>query len=410
MRELRCLIGVILATAAWVSPAAAAPVPSVRGVQIPAIYPDTATTSIDADLDQAQALGANTVRLEVNWAALEPTREQLSPDYALRLDHFVNGAHARGIRPLLVVLRTPCWATIQPTGCNDFSNYPPRDAADYGWIAGQIAQRYNGMLAGFEVWNEPDLGAQYYFAGADKPGHYAALLKAAYRAIKVGDPGLPVLAGSLVGANGVFLRALYAQGIKGFYDGLAVHYYDLTLSGMRAIHKVQLAHHDHTPLWLTEFGWTSCYPASLTEGPQPCVSATQQASDIGDVFRAVRGVSWVRAAVVYTLRDIPGQLFGLLSTSGQRKLAWFTVAHAFQAGLGGPRAVTARVHGRVLSGRVPAGDVVTISGYQKGRFFYRVTLVPDRFGRFSLKLPKLVRNARLVVTQPWTRRSATVFV
>ena len=55
------------------------------------------------------------------------------------------------------------------------------------------------------------------------------MLRAAYPAIKQANPSVPVLAGSLVGSNGVFLRALYAAGIKGYYDGLAVHFYNLTL-------------------------------------------------------------------------------------------------------------------------------------------------------------------------------------
>ncbi len=86
------------------------------------------------------------------------------------------------------------------------------------------------------------------------------MLRAAYPAIKRANPGVAVLAGSLVGSNGVFLRALYAAGIKGYYDGLAVHFYTLTLGSLRAIHEVQLAGGDHTPLWLDEFGWSSCWP------------------------------------------------------------------------------------------------------------------------------------------------------
>ncbi len=74
------------------------------------------------------------------------------------------------------------------------------------------------------------------------------MLRAAYPAIKQANPNVPVLAGSLVGSNGVFLRALYAAGIKGYYDGLAVHFYNLTLGSLRAIHEVQLANGDTKPL------------------------------------------------------------------------------------------------------------------------------------------------------------------
>ena len=106
---------------------------------------------------------------------------------------------------------------------------------------------------------------------------YAAIVRAAYTAIKQADAAVPVLAGSLVGSNGVFLRALYAAGIKGYYDGLAVHYYSLVLASLRAIHEVQLANGDSRPLWLDEFGWSSCYPKQRIQEEQACVTARIQA-------------------------------------------------------------------------------------------------------------------------------------
>ena len=87
-----------------------------------------------------------------------------------------------------------------------------------------------------------------------------------------------MLAGSLVGANGVFLKALYAAGIKGYYDGLAVHYYTLTLASLRSIHEVQVANGDTKPLWLNEFGWSSCWPRYRIQQEQACVTPQTQAA------------------------------------------------------------------------------------------------------------------------------------
>jgi hypothetical protein len=260
-----------------------------------------------------------------------------------------------------------------------------------------------------EIWNEPDHANEEYFKGPDKPARYAALLKAADSAIKAADPRLPVIGGSLVGANGAFLEALYAQGIQGHYDGLAVHYYDLSLASLRAIRAVQRKHGDRKPLWLTEFGWTSCYPGHRTEGEHTCVTAAQQAADLGDVFRALRGHSWVRAAIVYKLRDTAKEHFGMLTRSGARKPAFATLRRAFRTGLGRPRAIQARVSGGRVTGSAPAGDVVTIQGFRgDGSFFYQAIVAPDRFGRFALTLPGAVRGSKLVVSQPWTGRSKTL--
>ncbi len=94
----------------------------------------------------------------------------------------------------------------------------------------RLAERYGNEIRALEVWNEPDQSNELYFAGPNKPERYAALLKAAYVAVKQADPNIAVLAGSLVGVQGGFLKALYQNGIQGYYDGLSVHFYTLTLA------------------------------------------------------------------------------------------------------------------------------------------------------------------------------------
>ena len=400
---------VIALVAALLLPAAAAgrPVPQLRGVSITNIGTKTALGDIDSELDAVAALGANTLRADISWAGLEPEQGKLDPGYLQRIDHLIAGAHRRHIKPVLIVLRSPCWASAAPGApgtCNaDTLAYPPRDPATYGSIAGRLAKRYHGRLAGFEVWNEPDHANEDYFKGPDKPARYTAIVKAAYRAIKRADRSLPVVAGSLVGSNGAFLEALYQAGIKGFYDGLSVHYYDLTLAAVRAIRRVQLKHGDHAPLWLNEFGWTSCWPAKRNEGGHACVTARQQASNLSDIFRALRGRSFIKAAIVYNLRERTGEHFGVITASGKRKPAFAALRRAFTTGAGSPRRVQARISGGRLTGTAPAGDAVLVQAFKRdGTFITGTALAPDRFGRFSLKLPSGLSGARIDVFQEWT--------
>jgi hypothetical protein len=400
---VRLVVTALVAALLLPATAGAKPVPKLRGVSISNIGTRSDLGDIDAELNAVQALGANTLRADISWAGLEPDQQgTLDAGYLERIDHLVAGAHKRHIKPVLIVLRSPCWASSAPKCDADAVAYPPKDPATYGAIAGRLAKRYKGRLAGFEVWNEPDHANQDYFKGPDKPARYAALVKAAYRAIKRVDHALPVVAGSLVGSNGAFLEALYRHGMQGFYDGLAVHYYDLTLASIRAIRRVQLKHADHTPLWLTEFGWTSCWPAKRTEGQHACVTAKQQAADLADIFRALRGRSFIRAAIVYNLRERPGEHFGLITAAGKHKPAFAAMQRAFRFGSGGPHHVTAHVRSGRLGGSAPAGDVVLVQGYRGKQFVYNAVLAPDRFGRFSLKLPGALRGARLEVFQEWT--------
>jgi hypothetical protein len=168
-------------------------------------------------------------------------------------------------------------------------------------------------MAGVEVWNEPNEISSWQ--SSDPAGDYARLLKAGYAGAKAGDLNVPVIAGAIAGANVEFLNQLYAAGIQGYYDGLSIHTYSgaqsplfdpgsagrqaTVLPGIEAIHSAQQAAGDNTPLWITELGWET------QAGLYQAVTDQQQASYITTAFRAVQQLSYVRAAVVYDLRDGP---------------------------------------------------------------------------------------------------------
>ena len=171
-------------------------------------------------------------------------------------DRLVGDAAAAGIRVIMTVDSTPCWASSAPRRAAARHARPDRASAGQRLAAARPGRlrRVRRLprrsatareLAAIEVWNEPDQANEALLRRArTRPQRYAAILRAAYPAIKQANPGVPVLGGSLVGSNGVFLRALYAAGIKGYYDGLSVHFYTLTLASLRAIHEVQLANGD----------------------------------------------------------------------------------------------------------------------------------------------------------------------
>jgi hypothetical protein len=261
---------------------------------------------VDRELDLARGAGAHVVRVDVGWASLEAGGPgQISDWYAKRLDAFMDGASARGLKVIVTLMGTPCWASTAPEsvrqGCRGawwdrgVSDYPPAVAADYGAVARWLTARYGAGMAALEVWNEPNLAR---FWNTPRPsGDYARLLRAAYPAAKAGDPDVPVLAGSLAGADRPFLARLYAAGIRGSYDGLAIHPYGESRAGTRAIRAAQLAAGDRAPIWVTEFGWTSC------RGASGCVSERAQADDTARAFQALGRMPYVKAATAYDLRE-----------------------------------------------------------------------------------------------------------
>jgi hypothetical protein len=271
-----------------------------------------------------------------------------------------------------------------------------------------LASRYGTRLAAIQIWNEPDQANEHYFAGPDKPQRYAAILRAAYPAIKHANPQVSVLAGSLVGSNGVFLRALYAAGIKGYYDGLAVHFYHLVLASLRSIHEVQLANGDTKPLWLDEFGWPSCWPAHRTQQEQPCVSQQTQATNVGNTIRSLARTSYVAAEVIYGMQDSASEDFGVLSAGGAHKPSFAAFAGALASPFAPVSPVTLslrRQGGHVLaSGSGPVGDFMELEAFQGSVLRYRALFTQNRFNDYSIALPSALGTSgvRVRVFQYWT--------
>jgi len=318
---------------------------------------------------------------------------------------------------IMSVDSTPCWASSAPSALlaackpgseTEANSWPPNDPANFGAFVAYLAKRYGTQLAAIEVWNEPDQANEDYLAGPSKPERYAALLRAAYPAIKAVNPSIPVLAGSLVGSNGVFLRALYAAGIKGYYNGLAVHYYNLTLGSLRSIHEVQLANGDTTPLWLDEFGWSSCWPAQSIEQEQACVTPQLQASNLANTYRALVHTPWVAAAVMYKLQDSRSEDFGVISASGARKPSFTAFAGALASPFGkiSPIVLNLRRSGKgvIASGSAPVGDFMGLEAFKGKLLRYRAIFKLNRFNRYSIVLPSALGTSglRVRVFQYWS--------
>lgn len=372
----------------------------------------------DEEVARAHALHSKLVRIEVTWSDFEPLASgQIEPSALALTDRIVAAAKADGIGVIMLVDGTPCWASSAPepllSKCtpgrsSEANSWPPAQPSAYATFVAFLAKRYGAALAGIEVWNEPDQANELYFAGPHKAQRYAELLRAAYPAIKRADPRVRVLGGSLVGSNGVFLRALYAAGIKGYYDGLAVHFYTLTLAALREIHQVQLANGDATPLWLDEFGWSSCWPRQRIQQEQACVTAKTQASNFSDLFRSLANTPYVAAAVFFKLQDSSQENFGVLNARGAHKPSFGAVSRLFVSPLGKPSPVTLKLvsrRGRVVaSGSGPVGDYMQLEVLQHGVPRFRALFGLDRFNRYSLALPRVLggHGLKVKVWQRWS--------
>lgn len=413
-----------LAIALALTAAAVAAVPAhaatqYRGAQLIPLRGEAPLSGVTKELDLARKAKLNLVKADVSWAQLEPAQGVYSEDYLDAIDTFTRAAAKRKLKVLLLMQTTPCWADTNPAGgCVGGSDYPPSDYDAYGRAAALLADRLGPRLAAIEIWNEPDHVNEEYWKGDDKVATYAALVKATYSKVKAADSRVQVLAGSLVGASGEFLEQLYDAGLKGNYDGLSVHYYDLVLASLRSIHQTQTDNKDRKPLWLTEFGYTSCYPGARKEEGHRCVSRKEQGRFLLDIFQALTKTSWVRGAVIYNMRDTEQYKFGLASPTFEPKPALKTLAKAFASRkLGPPRKIKLRESRRGVTGTAPVGDVMKLQAYKgpcsrqssSSRPKHEIFDIKLARGRFKWNISALTRGKWCIYAEHyWTRRTALV--
>lgn len=279
---------------------APAPSPSaqLRGFNIPIMDGDV---DLDRAFADAKAAGATGWRGTVLWRLYEPSRGVYDTWQRDRLDAAISKSVAAGLAPILCIGTAPQWAN----GSSDWWR-PPTNPADYGAFFGYVAGRYGTRVAAYEVWNEPNLGP--FWGGAPNAAQYVALVKAA----RAAAPNAHLLAGSLSSTVVDWLGQLYASGIKGQFDGLALHPYvwmdpapggspDDTgyppmsyAGGVPAIRAAMLAQGDDKPIWFTEMGFSTLL-----------VSEQTQAQYLAREWALAKGWPYVRAAMVYELYDTP---------------------------------------------------------------------------------------------------------
>jgi hypothetical protein len=420
------MILVAVCFAALAGSATAASARPVFGVQGLSVGDSAAKTR--NNLDAIVASGSTTVRIGVSWAELSPQADGVyDPTYLAALDQLMSATAARKLKVILFAIATPCWASSAPSalkaGCTaaetpeSVYRYPPSDPATFARLSAFLVGRYQADLSAYEIWNEPDQVNQDYWAGPDKVRRYVALVKATYGPAKAAAPKVPVLAGSFVGGNGAWLQAMYDAGIKGYYDGLAVHFYDLPLYSLTTTRAVQLRNGDKTPEWLTEFGWDSCYskggPAVRVQ--HPCRTAATQGAALRDLLRAVHTTSWIKAAILYQLRDENADYrFGLFDIHGHVKPMYTALRQLLHGKLAGtlPRPVLhLRRRGKhlVVTGKVSITDVYSLVVKQGKTLRYRSYVRSDRAGGLNVSLPAGLPTSgvRVTLTSNWSHQSAS---
>ncbi len=320
-----------------------------------------------SDFELMQEANVESVRLPLNWSAIESKEPFLAdPDWD-GFDRAVELAAEAEIRIMPFVLSTPDWVaplsidlpvrtTWQRSAWTGFL----RAAVERYGPDGEFWAEHEGLpflpIHRWEIWNEENIVS---FASRPDPAAFASLIRISGRTIHAADPAAQVILGGLFGrplqvppnvASGDFLSRFYrARDVKRYFDGVALHPYvaDARAMGLQIqnLRRIMRVHHDSaTPFYVTELGWGSrSGPTRWERGPYGQANQLSKSFAMISANRLlwhVRGVWW------FTWSDEGGSCqfcssAGLLNAEREAKPAWYR----FNAWTGGdpdtvPRAVS----------------------------------------------------------------------
>ncbi len=192
-----------------------------------------------------------------------------------KYDQIVALAEQYGLQIQVRLDNPPAWSRSNPDA-GSFA--PPDDFQDFVNYAVAVAERYQGRLYYYQVWNEPNIYPEWGEQSVS-PEAYTELLCRTYDALKAVDPNIVVITGALaptISLTGrdlndfIFLERMYAAGASRCFDVLSVQGYGLnsgpTDRRMRPttvnfsrnlyIRDLMVANGDeHKSIWISEAAW-----------------------------------------------------------------------------------------------------------------------------------------------------------
>lgn len=255
----------------------------------------------------ATTIGFDTVVQVFPWRDLNPTPGLYAWEAS---DYMVRVAQEAGLHLVVRLDMPPAWARREGA--------IPFDLAAYADFVTAVAQRYRGTIAGYVIWNEPNLAAEWSRSGGDLESHwlrfdgsvadpadYVGVLGVAYRRIKAQDPDVLVITAGLAPTNENsprarddrdFLRAMLAAGAADCFDVLGVHAYGfgqhpetveaiqtgLGLARIGEWQTILAAYGVDRPMWVKELGYT------IGQGNQPWVTPEQQADHLSAALERIQ--------------------------------------------------------------------------------------------------------------------------
>lgn len=258
----------------------------------------------DKTLDLFRQANLHWVKQEFPWSELEFGKNKYYDDNnnAVSWDKFddiVSQIEARGLDVIARLDRAPAWA--RPLGAS--SNAPPTSVSDFGDFVAAFVQHYKGRIHFLQIWNEPNLEAEWVLGKPVDPQGYVALLREAATRARAVDPDIIILSAPLAptnedfrqgGSNNLretaYLDMMYDAGAAPWFDIAAANAFGYNsppeeppapntynLRRVELLRAVMEKHHDtQKPIWITEYAWNAQPADGITVHNRAWGQVTQQ--------------------------------------------------------------------------------------------------------------------------------------
>jgi len=207
---------------------------------------------------------------------------------------------------------------------------PPEDPDQFAAFAAAFAERYGQRVDYYQVWDEPNLAAQWG-GGLVNPVAYGDLLARTADAVRAADPDARILLAGLAPTMEAteknlsdvrYLERLYEAGAASSFDIVAAKPYGfdtgpgdrrvdeslLNVSRILLLREVMVAHGDaDKAIWASHWGWNAL-PDGWTGAPSiwgQTDEATQAARSVAMLERAREEWPWMGAMIIENLQPGP---------------------------------------------------------------------------------------------------------
>lgn len=181
---------------------------------------------VGTHLDLVRLMSFSHVKQTFAWRDIEPERGVWHWEQA---DRILEEIERRDLQLVVRLGQAPSWARMP--GAEIARDAPPADLSHFRDYCAAVAQRYQGRISAYQIWNEPNLSREWGDQPPD-PARYVDLLAACSSAIRQADPAAILISAGLAptgnnddGAlpDDLYFDQMYRNGFQRYIDVVGVH-------------------------------------------------------------------------------------------------------------------------------------------------------------------------------------------